>query len=199
MKTQIVVLDAMGVIYSIGEDVTYLLYPFIVEKGGTGDIDSIMELYLSMSLGKITSVEFWKSANLDRCLEDEYIQRHTLTGGLIGFLDSLVSRKVEVWCLSNDVSEWSLKLRNRFGLEKYFKDFIISGDIGLRKPDPAIFRHLLERTQSQANDIVFVDDNAYNLDAAASVGIRTVLFGTASAGSGHVSTKDFNELLAWLE
>lgn len=199
MKTQIVVLDAMGVIYSIGDDVKDLLHPFIVEKGGVKDIDRIKELYVSTSLGQISAAEFWKSAGIDPNLEDEYLQRHRLTIGLIEFLEALASRKVELWCLSNDVSEWSLKLRKWFGLVKYFKEFIISGDVGLRKPDPAIFRFILERTHAHANDIIFVDDNAYNLDAAARLGLKTVLFGSVSAGSGYVSAKDFNELLECLE
>jgi HAD superfamily hydrolase (TIGR01509 family) len=198
LKIQTVVLDAMGVIYSAGDDVKDLLCPFILEKGGITDIERIKEFYISASLGNITSPELWKLAGIDHNLEDEYLQRYTLTDGLIEFLDALRSRKVDIWCLSNDVSEWSKKLRTRFGLAKYFKGFIISGDVGLRKPDPAIFHYLLKQINVHASDTVFVDDNVYNVDAAAGSGFKTILFGTNSSYHKHKPARNFNELLTYL-
>jgi HAD superfamily hydrolase (TIGR01509 family) len=198
LKTKVVILDAMGVMYSIGDDVKDLLRPFIAEKGGISDIDKITNLYMDASLGNMTSNEFWLSLGVAPDLEDEYLQRHRLTDGLIEFLEAINSRGGEVWCLSNDLSEWARKLRDRFKLERYIRGFAISGDIGIRKPDPAIFRYLIRRLDINASDAVFVDDNPKNLDSATELGFKTILFdasGENLSHSVHKSVRNFNELL----
>jgi len=198
LKTKIVILDAMGVMYSIGDDVKDLLCPFIAEKGGISDIDKITSLYTVASLGNMTAIEFWQSVGIAPSLEDEYLQRHKLADGLIEFLEAINSRGGEVWCLSNDLSEWSGKLRDRFKLERYFRGFVISGDVGVRKPDPTIFQHLIRQIDVNAGDAVFVDDNPKNLDSATELGFKTILFDTSGKNlshSVHKSARNFNELL----
>src|SRR5512136_2623220 len=103
----------MGVIYSVGKDDRDLLSPFVEEKGGTKDVSKIETLYNAASLGCMSSDEFWEAVGLEPGLEDEYLQRYRLTDGLITFLDTVNSQGYEVWCLSNDISEWSKKLRAR--------------------------------------------------------------------------------------
>ncbi|MCJ7514992.1 MAG: HAD-IA family hydrolase [Dehalococcoidia bacterium] len=198
MKTKVVILDAMGVMYSVGDDVKDLLCPFIADKGGTNDIDKIASLYMAASLGNMTSNEFWQAAGVDPNLEDEYLQCHKLTEGLIEFIDAINSRGWGVWCLSNDLSEWARKLRDRFKLGRYIRGFVISGDVGYRKPGPAIFQHLLKRIEVNAVDAVFVDDNLKNLDTANDLGFKTILFDASwenLSHSVHKSVRNFNELL----
>jgi HAD superfamily hydrolase (TIGR01509 family) len=198
---KIVALDAMGVIYPVGDDgddVKNLLIPFIKEKGGTGDIDTIERLYLQASLGKLAAFQFWQKVGLDPKLEEEYLKRFTLAPGLTDFLEAANSRQVAIWCLSNDLSEWSRKLRENFKLNKYMQGFIISGDVMARKPDPAIFKYLLKLTGGGAGNVTMVDDRPSNLDAAASVGYGTVLFNSTVSdlpAGKHRMAADFGELL----
>jgi len=201
LKTKVVILDAMGVMYSIGDDVKDLLCPFIAEKGGISDIDKITGFYMAASLGNMAAIEFWQSVGVAPNLEDEYLQRHKLTDGLVEFLEAINSRGGKVWCLSNDLSEWSRKLRDIFKLDRYLSGFVISGDVGLRKPDPAIFEHLIRRLDVTAGDVVFVDDNPKNLDAATELGLKTILFDTSEENlshSGYKAVRNFNELLRCL-
>jgi putative hydrolase of the HAD superfamily len=201
LKTKVVILDAMGVMYSIGDDVKDLLCPFIAEKGGISDIEKITNLYTVASLGNMTAIEFWQSVGVAPDLEDEYLQRHKLTDGLIEFLAAINSRGGKVWCLSNDLSEWAKKLRDKFNLGKYVRGFVISGDVGLRKPDPAIFEHLIRQLNVTAGDGVFVDDNHKNLDSATELGLKTILFDATGENPGHSGyewVRDFNELLRCL-
>jgi HAD superfamily hydrolase (TIGR01509 family) len=200
LKTKVVILDAMGVMYCIGDDVKDLLCPFIAEKGGSNDIDRINSLYTAASLGNINSTELWQAVGINPSMEDEYLLRHKLTHGLIEFLEAINSKGGEVWCLSNDIAEWAKKLRARFKLERYIRGFIISGDVGLRKPDLAIFQYLLKRLGIDAGDAVFVDDNLKNLDAAIELGLKTILFdaGGNFSHSGHETVRNFNELLRCL-
>jgi HAD superfamily hydrolase (TIGR01509 family) len=194
-KLKAVVLDAMGVIYSIGDDVHGLLCPFIAEKGGSRDIPRIEQFYRSASLGNISAFDFWKAVNVDPELEDEYLQRQTLSDGLLDFLKETRQHGHEIWCLSNDVSEWSKKLRLCFGLGKYITGFVISGDVGLRKPDPAVFHVLVKQSNIDPHNAIFVDDTKRNLDSAANVGFETILFRPVEQDCNrHKMVSDFREI-----
>ncbi len=194
---RLLALDAMGVIFAEADDGQNLLYPFIVEKGGCSDVQEIIRLYHAASIGWISASEFWQFAGVDPALEDEYLLKHRLSEGLEEFLDESRSHGIELWCLSNDVSEWSRKLRERFRLDRYFRGFIISGDTGTRKPDPAIYRYLLDKAGYEASDTVFVDDRLRNIDAAYALGIAGILFNPSTQDSqvhSHVIVRSFAEL-----
>jgi 2-haloacid dehalogenase len=57
-----------------------------------------------------------------------------------------------------------------------FDGFVISGHEGVAKPDPQIFRILLDRFALDPSSTVFIDDAERNTDAARGLGLRTVLF-----------------------
>ena len=54
------VLDAMGVIYRAGDDVTELLIPYLRGNGCQLTDAGIEALYLGVSLGQMTSLQFWQ-------------------------------------------------------------------------------------------------------------------------------------------
>lgn len=74
-------------------------------------------------------------------------------------------------------------LSNSWGVEHYphdlldelFDAVVISGRVGLRKPDAAIFRMATERLGRPPGECVFIDDFAGNVEAAEAVGMRGVL------------------------
>ena len=194
MKT--LVLDAMGVIFAAGDDVVELLCPFVHEQGGIVDDGRTESLYNDASLGRLSARRFWEEVHVDPALEDNYLRRHRLSIGLREFLRDAKPRVDSIWCLSNDVSEWSVKLQALFDLHAHFKGFVISGDIGARKPDAAIYRELISQTGVPAESMVFVDDRPKNLDAAAALGFQTVQFGqTTPKSSRHFTATDFSQVL----
>lgn len=197
---RILVLDAMGVIYPVGDDVRDLLCPFVHEQGGETDDTRIASLYREASLGRLSARDFWQAVRLDPGLEDSYLSRFALTAGFRDFLDAPPSCVAGLWCLSNDVSEWSLGLRRRFDLESRFQGFVISGDVGLRKPDPGIYQHLVRRTGAEPQQMIFVDDRPANLNAARALGMETVLFTLVEppADTAHMTARGFAELHAHL-
>jgi len=108
---------------------------------------------------------------------------------------------MQLWCLSNDVSEWSRKLRQRFGLDRYFQRFVISGDVGARKPDPAIYQFLLDQAGIGPSEAIFVDDRLRNVKAADAMGITSILFNpTPQETQGHEYriVRNFAEHLSFL-
>lgn len=53
-------------------------------------------------------------------------------------------------------------------------DRIISGKIGLIKPDPSIFKYLLDTYRLKAEDCIFIDDKLENIESAKALGITTI-------------------------
>ena len=64
----------------------------------------------------------------------------------------------------------------RYSFLRYFEDILVSGREGLKKPDPAIYRLLLERNGLDPQGALFIDDNARNVAAAKKMGIKTIHF-----------------------
>jgi putative hydrolase of the HAD superfamily len=56
-----------------------------------------------------------------------------------------------------------------------FDEVIISGEVGMRKPDAEIYHHTLELLKVKPNESVFVDDLAHNIKGAAELGMIAVL------------------------
>ena len=172
----ILILDAMGVLYEAGDDVAELLVPF-VGKHGRAELsaEEIDRDYVEASLGRMDTDAFWRRMGVDSTLEDTYLAGHRLIEGTLDVLPPLKQRYGRLACLSNDIASWSLKLRQRFGLENWIDHWFISGDLGLRKPAAEIYRLAADRLRVRSQDIVFVDDRPRNLDAAKAVGLSTVL------------------------
>lgn len=57
-----------------------------------------------------------------------------------------------------------------------FDGLVFSGPIGLVKPNKAIFEYILSKYSLNADECLFVDDNAANISGAACLGINTYLF-----------------------
>lgn len=83
-----------------------------------------------------------------------------------------------------------------FGLESFIHGFVISGDVGVRKPDAAIYQPLFRQVGVEPQQMIFVDDRKPNLDAAKAVGMKTVLvtLDEAPADTGHPAVRGFAEL-----
>jgi len=78
--------------------------------------------------------------------------------------------------LSNGVPEIVAHLRQTRGLDSAFDAVVVSCEVGLLKPDPAIFRLCLDRLGVAPDRALFVDDRVENVEAAGRLGIRTLHF-----------------------
>ena len=66
----------------------------------------------------------------------------------------------------------------RDGWDEMFDVVVISGEVGMRKPEAGIFEHTLELMGLPAAQTVFVDDLRHNVDAAVALGMVGVLHRT---------------------
>ena len=72
-------------------------------------------------------------------------------------------------------NSWGEDRYDRAQLERLFDAWVISGEAGVRKPDPAIYALALERIGLPAEECVFVDDLPGNLKPARALGMATVV------------------------
>lgn len=72
-------------------------------------------------------------------------------------------------------NSWGTALYPRERLDPLFDVTVISGEVGLRKPDPAIFELTTGRLGVPPHACVFVDDHPSHLTSAAEAGMTTVL------------------------
>ncbi|RKZ68469.1 MAG: hypothetical protein DRQ48_08695 [Gammaproteobacteria bacterium] len=178
-RMKVLALDAMGVTYKAGDDVAELLVPFVTKRSEVS-VSRIEELYHQCSLGEFSSSVFWERLELSTSIEDEYLANHRLVNGVKEFIADARANFDSIWCLSNDISEWSIKLRQMFALESIFDGFVISGDIKSRKPSPESYKALFAASNANPEDILFIDDRPKNVLAAINHGMKSILFGKQS-------------------
>ena len=72
-------------------------------------------------------------------------------------------------------NSWGTRLYPRDRLDPLFDVVVISGEVGLRKPERAIFELTSEKLDVRPERCLFVDDHPGHLEAALEYGMATVL------------------------
>jgi FMN phosphatase YigB (HAD superfamily) len=173
--TRWIVFDVMGVIFEEGDDIINRLVPFLNRLGPNRfDPEAVHAIYRRASLGQISPRAFWETIGFGKeypAIEKEYLDTCLqLDPAFIETAGWLIG-KYSLAILSNDIAEWSAYLRKRHGLDRLFQATVISGEAGVRKPAPEIYRILLDRLGAKGGDCAFIDDRIQNLSAAAAQGI----------------------------
>jgi HAD superfamily hydrolase (TIGR01509 family) len=78
--------------------------------------------------------------------------------------------------LSNDSREMARTRRGRFGFDVLFDPIVISAEVRLVKPEPAIYLHAAAVAGVAPERCLFVDDRPPNVAGALAVGMRGALF-----------------------
>ena len=105
-----------------------------------------------------------------------------LGGAVEGSVEILKEVRASVpalYALSNWPAETFPHARARFDFLEWFDGIVISGEVGLQKPDAAIYRLLFARYGIEPESTLFIDDVADNLAAAKALGMTGVLFTSA--------------------
>jgi putative hydrolase of the HAD superfamily len=96
--------------------------------------------------------------------------------GSIRLVEDLAAAGVHLYLLSNMPASTFDYLVQQHRFFSYFKYLVISGQILLIKPDPAIFGHLVEKTGIVPAESVFIDDIQANVAAARGCGLHAIQF-----------------------
>ena len=193
-----VVFDVMGVVFEVGDDVEGLLIPYIRSLKPDTEPRYIRETYLAASLGVLPSHEFWAKLGFPKAripeIEQYYLEKaFTLDAGFLPCAEAL-RRHYRIALLSNDVSEWSRYLRRFHKIEPLLTAAFISGDLGVRKPDPQIYRMVLEALGVQPWECVLIDDYPERVEAALYLGFSAILFDRAGHNCRGLRVSSFGQL-----
>ncbi|HKB80737.1 MAG TPA: HAD family phosphatase [Thermoanaerobaculia bacterium] len=131
----------------------------------------------------------WEPAVADLCaayphraeLIRAYDQRfdETIAGpidGTVRILERLRAAGYPLVGLTNWSSSTFRQTERRYEMFRLFDEIVVSGEVGLLKPDPEIFELTLCRIGRRAEECVFVDDIEKNVIAAAALGFRAIHF-----------------------
>jgi putative hydrolase of the HAD superfamily len=141
--------------------------------------------------GKLTGLTFWRKLGADAGLKLNAAQIDELANwdarmwttenaAMVAWQRRLKERGLKTAVLSNMGDNVHERLVREFEWLKQFDALVWSYQLGIAKPDPAIYRCTLERLGVAARETLFVDDKAENVEAARMLGMRAVVFSTAA-------------------
>jgi putative hydrolase of the HAD superfamily len=82
------------------------------------------------------------------------------------------ARMLRVACLSNTNTLHAERHWNDLAIAELFDGLFLSHEMGLVKPDPDAFAHVVEKLECRADRVLFLDDNQINVDGARAAGLR---------------------------
>ncbi|MBT3246225.1 MAG: HAD-IA family hydrolase [Actinobacteria bacterium] len=199
-RLQLVVLGGIGVVWDGGTDPEGLLVSFVREHGGIADPREVADRYRAASLGQVSAAEFWSAVGVvgDAAdLDARYLSGVRLRPDVLVFLDQMHKREMTVGCLTNAVLPWTVLLRSRFDLDGLISHWVVSGEVGARKPGQAMFEALRRMSGVPFSNMLLIDSEIATLEAARTMGMSTVLMtGTAliPEGFAHPTVDSFSGL-----
>ena len=110
---------------------------------------------------------------------DEMMARPII--GAVEILAELRERGTPLYILSNFSAETFPPAFERFDFLRWFRGMVISGEVGVIKPDPRIYEIMLARFAINPHRAVYIDDVAANAEAARPFGIHGIHFTTPGA------------------
>ena len=108
-----------------------------------------------------------------------YERWHEMVAGVleegVAIMEKLEAAEVPLFGLTNWSAETFPYAWEHYPVLRRFRDIVVSGRVGLVKPDPAIFAAMRERIDAhmpgvQPSELVFIDDNLKNAEAATALG-----------------------------
>lgn len=179
MGKKVLVFDFFGVICSeiapcwlqkyFSPEVATRINGEIVTLADTGDI-SQDELFRELArLAKITPEK----------AQEEWLSLVQIDPAVVGLITDLAPM-LRISLLTNSPAPFVRGIMNKHGLESHFEYILVSAEVRIAKPDPRVFRRMLTRLGAQPDDAVMIDDNPANIAGAESIGMKGILFKSAS-------------------
>jgi putative hydrolase of the HAD superfamily len=108
--------------------------------------------------------------------------------GSVELVEDLVAAGVHLYVLSNMPVSTYEYLTRKHAFFGHFRELIISGAILMIKPEPAIYKHLIEKTGIVPSESVFLDDLLKNVIAARECGLHAIQFKGPDAARAELRT-----------
>jgi putative hydrolase of the HAD superfamily len=143
-------------------------------------------------LGELNGQTYWKkigqdaklsltAAEIDRLIENDVLMWSTLNEQMLAWVHAVQDAGFKIGILSNMGEELLKYMRQEFGWLGRFDHHTWSCELGIAKPDPAIYTHTCEKLGVAPEEALFLDDKPENIRAAESVGLQAIQFTTVDA------------------
>jgi 2-haloacid dehalogenase len=96
--------------------------------------------------------------------------------GSAEIVHELCELEVPLYVLSNWGTDEFEIIRDGFPFLNWFRGIVLSGEVGILKPDPRIFDHLVHKYRLRPAEVAFIDDHIENTEAAQRLGFQSILF-----------------------
>lgn len=137
--------------------------------------------------GKLTGITFWQKfahdtglslspPDIDRLNQLDARMWTTCNPVMVAWQQRLKQCGLRTAILSNMGDSVLANIQHEFTWIHNFDVLVWSFQLGLAKPDPAIYRHTLERLGTVPGETLFIDDKRANIDAALALGMKAIEF-----------------------
>jgi len=168
----------------------------VFEKHNRALLERMKQVQLSLlpaSEQRAFWVDFWGDSFRELGVQNEDAQRFAaelldgVNGGdfqqvyadVVPALDALQARGKRLGIISNFSPNCEALLK-RLGLAHYFDFFIVSGIIGMEKPDPRIFQAAIQASGKAVLELVYIGDSVFHdVEGARGVGMDAILIDRA--------------------
>ena len=143
-------------------------------------------------LGELSGRTYWQKIiadagldltepEVDRLIENDVLMWATLNEQMLAWVNAVQDAGFKIGILSNMGPELLKYMRQEFGWLGRFDHHTWSCELGIAKPDPAIYIHTCEKLKVTPDEALFLDDKPENIRAAESVGLKAILFTNVDA------------------
>ena len=141
------------------------------------------EAWRQCQLGALSEADYWQAVAQELPLASDelpqfrrdYFAEDELDHAAIAILRNLRARGTPVALLSNESRSLPARLAH-LGIVDLFSPLLVSSYLGCMKPDPEAFQAAIVLLGSAPADVLFIDDMAENVAAAASLGMQAIQF-----------------------
>ncbi len=138
-------------------------------------------LYRRYYRGTVTSSAFWRSVISTfglkgytiKELNEAYLRSYRLYPGALA-IPSRLRTRYTVALISNLTDEMMRHIVRTHDLKRRFDALFFSNRLGMMKPEPQMFRHVLRSLHARPEETLFIDDTRSNIAAAKTLGMRTI-------------------------
>jgi putative hydrolase of the HAD superfamily len=138
-------------------------------------------------LGQLNGITYWSRVaedagvsfspkQIEDLIETDVVMWTSLNEEMLAWVVALQEAGFPTAILSNMGAEMLCYMRQEFGWLSHFQHHTWSCELGIGKPDPAIYTHTCEKLGVRPEHTLFLDDKPENIEAAAQVGLQAVLF-----------------------
>lgn len=168
---KVIIFDLVGVIFEKAFMISHVLVPM---SGLKNKKEDVLSLYIKYDLGKITEKEFWTSlvGKKYKKFQKKFLDLYKLDPNYHEI--TKLKKKYRIAILGNFPSEHGKYLNKKFGFNKLFEQVMFSGDYGLMKDNPKLFKLLLSKLKVKPQECCFIADRIHDLMTASELGIKTI-------------------------